>query len=511
MRTRCFMTLAVTVLLMGLTLPLAAQTDPTFLGSFSESFTTFAVTGELAHPGELDWYSFEIIDDDSTVFILAGDVDDAYGIRALLFDAEDTYIGTTDDGLLEATLAAGTYHVRIDSIESTAGNYSLVVLNGIEIESNEGLLESNDLGEMTEETMLFASLLPPGDADFFRFEIPENGLPGDNNALHIVTGGISDGDTILILYQYSETEERYLPIAFDDDSGYGYWSRLLLWPEPGDRYALRVEETMYPLIGIDDYRLSITPVALNVDDEPNDTSAKAMTLLPTLSDAVTWMADGLLNADDSIDFYKLTIDTPGLIQIWTESQPDVGDFDTLLTLYTPSGDRLAENDDSGDSPWSRIVAALEVGEYFVTVEADDYEAVLVPYRLQAMIQSVKTVSETEPNDVDETAELIEWADGEAVLIHAVIGLDEDVDSFRFVLSKETTLIFETGPRAGSTGEYDTTLSVYDDDLWEIAYNDDSNGSWSRIEETLPAGTYYVIVESYYGDESFEYTLLITER
>ena len=66
------------------------------------------------------------------------------------------------------------------------------------------------------------------------------------------------------------------------------------------------------------------------------------------------MADGLLNVGDSIDFYKLTVDAPGLLQIWTGSQANVGDFDTLLTLYTPSGDRLVENDDSGNSLWSRI-------------------------------------------------------------------------------------------------------------------------------------------------------------
>jgi len=499
------------MLLTGLALPLAAQTDPVFLGSFSKPFTTFVVAGELAYPGELNWYSFEVIGDDSTVFILAEGMDDEYGIRALLFDGEDVYIDVTEDGLLEATLAAGTYRIRIDSIESDAASYSLVVLNGIEIESNDGLLESNDLGEVAGEIVLFASLLPAGDADFFRFGIPESGLPGQSNALHIATGGSSDGDTVLILYQYSETEDRYLPIAFDDDSGHTYWSRVLLRPEPGDRYAMRIEETMYPLIGIDDYALLIAPVALNMDDEPNNTSAKATELTPTSPDALTWMADGLLDTGDSIDFYKLTIDAPGLIQIWTESQPEVGDFDTLLTLYTPSGDRLSENADSGDLTWSRIVVSLDEGEYFITIEVDDYEAALVPYRLRAVAQSVKIVTETEPNDTDETAELIEWADGEALLIKAAIDLEGDIDSFQFMLREETTVVFETSPRTGSISDYDTTLAVYDEDLWEVAYNDDANGAWSRIEATLAAGTYYVVVENYYGDETFEYTLLITER
>ena len=510
MRTQCFGTAVVIVLLLGFALPLAAQPDPVFLGSFSEPFTAFTATGELTHPGELDWYSFEVINSDSTIFILAEGTDGEYGIRVLLFDDKDAYIDATEDRLLEATLAAGTYRIRIDSVGNDVRRYSLAVFNGVEIESNDGLLESNNVGEVAGPILLFASLVPPGDADFFRFEILESGLTGMSNALRIEIGGSSSGDTVLILYQYSATEDRYLPIAFDDNSGDGYWSRLLLRPQPGDRYAVRIEETMYPLVGIDDYRLSITPVTVNMDDEPNDTSAKAATLEPTSPDAVTWKADGLLDANDSIDFYKFTIEASGLIQIWTESQPGVGDFDTLLTLYTPSGDHIAENDDSGSSLWSRIVVSLEEGEYFVTVEADSTETLLLPYRLRAVAQSVKVLSETEPNDTDETAELIEWSDGEALLIDAAIGLESDIDSFRFVLSEETTIVFETGPRFGSTGNYDTTLAIYDEDLWEVAYNDDADGSWSRIEATLAAGTYYIIVEGFYSDESFEYALLITE-
>ena len=510
MRTQCLGTAVIIVSLLGFALPLVAQPDPVLLGAFSEPFTTFTVTGELTHPGELAWYSFEVIDNDTTLFILVEGTDGEYGIRVLLFDDEDAYIDAAEDGLLEVMLAAGTYHIRIDSVESDVQGYSLVVFNGVEIESNDGLLEAGGLGEVAEPVLLLASLVPPGDADFFRFEIAESGLMGMSNALRIEIGGPSSGDTVVILYQYSETEDRYLPIAFDDDSGDEYWSRLLLRPQPNGRYAVRIEETGFPLVGIDDYDLSITPVALNMDDEPNDTSAKAVTLEPTLPDAATWMADGVLDADDLIDFYKFTIEIPGLVQIWTESQPGVGDFDTLLTLYTPSGDRLAENDDSGNLSWSRIVASIDDGEYFITVETTGTETSLVPYRLQALAQSVETVVETEPNDTDETAQLIERLDGEALLIEAAIGLESDIDSFRFVLSGETTLVFETGPRSGSTEDHDTTLAIYDEDLWEMAYNDDADGSWSRIETTLAAGTYYVIVEGFYSDESFEYTLLITE-
>jgi len=396
MRTQCFGTAAIIVLLLGFALPLAAQSDPVLLGSFSEDFETFTVVGELTHPGELDWYSFEVIESDSTLFILAEGTDGEYGIRVLLFDDEDTYIDAAEDGLLEVMLRAGTYYIRIDSFETDVQGYTLVVFNGAEIESNDGLLEAGGLGEVAGPVLLVASLMPPGDADFFRFEIPESGLTGMSNALRIDVGGPSSGDTELILYQYIETEDRYLPIVADDDSGEGYWSRVLLRPQPGGRYAVRIEETMFPLVGIDDYDLSITPVVLNMDDEPNDTSAKAATLALMPSNVTSWMADGVLDADDSIDFYKLTIEASALVQIWTESQPGVGDFDTLLTLYTPSGDRLAENDDSGDSLWSRIAASIDAGEYFVTVETSGTETSLVPYRLRAVAQGVTATSEMEP-------------------------------------------------------------------------------------------------------------------
>lgn len=509
MRIRRLSMFLVIALMVGTALSLAALPDPVFLGAFSEPFTTFSVTGELVHPGELDWYAFDIASGDSTVFIFASDVLLEREIRVLLFDSQDEYIDTADGQILEAALPTGTYRIRIDSAESAVQSYSLVVFNGIEVESNDGLLESNDLGELAGPIHLLASLQPAGDADFYRFLVPESGLTGEANALVIETSGSEAADTTLILYQYDETSARYLPILSDDDSGVGYWSRSLLRPQPGGLYALRVEETMFPLAGIDEYVVTVNPIDLQIDVEPNDTSATAITLVPTSQEAVTWNADGLLEADDTIDFYRLVLEVPALLQINTESQAAVGSFDTLLTLYKPNGDIVAEDDDSGDSSWSRIVIALEAGEYYIAVETYGDVTTLVPYHLNVVAGPVKTMTETEPNDVDEVAELIAWNEGESLLIEAAIGLDGDIDSFRFQLNEETTIIFETRPGPGSATDYDTTLSVFDEDLWEVAYNDDAEGSWSRIEETLPAGSYYVVVEGYYDDESFEYSLLIT--
>ena len=497
------------VLLLGLALPLSAQSDPQILGTFSEPFTTFAVVGDLVHPGELDWYTFDIASESATIFVLADGLAGGSGILALLFDADDTYVDVTNDGFLEAVLSSGTYRIRVDSTDSAVQSYSLVVLNGLEIESNDGLVESNDLGELAGSVRLFASAVPAGDADFYRFQVSENGLPNDANALLIRTDGPTSGDTFLVLYQYDEGEGRYLPIAFDDDSGDSYWSQLLVRPQPGDRFAVRVEETVFPLEGIENYSLFVIPVFLTADDEPNNTSTQATELVPESGDALAWSVEGLLDANDTIDFFTVTIEASALVQIYTEAQESVGDYDTLLALYTPDGTLLAESDDSGDTGWSRVSLVLEAGNYVITVEVDEYAAPLLPYRLRATATSVRTVSETEPNDTDETAELVEWVGEEALLIEATIGSEGDIDSYKFVLGEAATVTFETGPRSGSAASNDTTLAIYDEDLWEIAFNDDANGSWSRLEQALDAGTYYIVVEGYFEDETFDYSLLIT--
>jgi len=171
---------------------------------------------------------------------------------------------------------------------------------------------------------------------------------------------------------------------------------------------------------------------------------------------------------------------------------------------------LSENDDSGDSPWSRVMIPLAEGDYTISVGAGFGASGLIPYRLKLGVQSVRRIVESEPNDAAETAAEIEWSAGEAVQVEATIDPFADVDSFRFTLAETATIVIETGPRPGETASHDTTLTLYDESLFEIAYNDDTQGSWSRIEAELPAGTYVAVVESFFGDEVFDYTLLVSE-
>ncbi len=507
MRIYCRLAIGLAIGLLALSHPLSAQSEAIHLGPFDDAaYMTATAEGTLAHPGALQWYAFSIDTEDTRLFIRLEGAD----TRALLFDSNETYLAGSENGDLERALAAGAYLIRVDNTGSGATDYTLLLSNGYERESNEGIAEANDVGTVEGAQLLLGALLPAGDMDVFRFDISDGGLANGANALRIRTGGPRSDDTVLVLYRFDDDAGRYLPIALDDDSGNEYWSRLLIRPEPGARYAVRVEETTFPILGIDRYYLSLEPMTLLSDEEPNDTSATAQDLDVLSSDRSNVVMAGVLGGDDDEDFVRLTLESRFLLHASTEPQPGVGEFDTILRVYTSSGDLLAENDNSRNTAWSSISVPLEAGVYFISVESGSASEDLVPYALYLSVQSMRTVVEIEPNDTDETSQPIVWQTGEALLMEAAIDLSGDVDSFQFTLTEAMTLILETSPRAGESTSYDTTLSVFDEELWEVAYNDDGNGRWSRIESYFEPGTYYVVVESYFDEEAFDYTLMISE-
>jgi hypothetical protein len=409
------------------------------------------------------------------------------------------------------TLSAGTYHLRIDSLAQAKAAYTLIIHNGVESESNDGLVEADDLREISSVVMLSAALWPAGDADYYRFSVPPAGLPDPTNALLIEASGSSDGDTVMVLYRFTDAENRFLPIAFDDDSGDGFWSRLLVLPEPNTQYAVRVEEFLYPYEGIEEYTLAVRPVALSLDPEPNDTAAEAVPLGTPSTQDEPWSVEGILEDDADIDFYSFTLPDRALVDIATTAQADLGFYGTFLTLFGEDETSIASSASGGEGASFRIRVPLPAGEYSVSVEAGQYSASLTPYRLLLFTRPVEQIAEAEPNDEASAAQELSWHAGGSLLVDARIEPEGDVDVFRIVLSETATLAMETGPAIDSQASEDTVLSLYDEDLLQIAYNDDFGETrWSRIEETLAPGTYFIIVEAFYDDESFPYSLLVTE-
>lgn len=482
------------------------------LGELDGPRTTLSVRGELSFPGALSWYSFAIPDGADTVVIRVEPFAESGEIRVLLFDEAREYIDSALENELRVTLHAGTYYLRIDSLAQARAGYTLIIYNGVESESNDGLVEADDLGEISSVVMLSAALWPAGDADYYRFSVPSVGLPDSANALLIEALGSGDGDTVMVLYQLDDEEDRFLPIAFDDDSGDGFWSRLLVLPESGTQYAVRVEEFGYPYEGIEEYTLAVRPVKLTLDPEPNDTAAEAIPMDPAPMEDAGWQAEGVLESPDDVDFYSFTLTDDALVDIATTAQAGLGIYGTFLTLLDEENAPIASSASGGDASSLRIRVPLPAGDYTVSVEAGQYSASLSPYRLLVFPRPVELIAEAEPNDDEDSAQDLLWQPGTAIVVAARIDPEGDVDAYRIVLDETVTITIETGPAVGSQANEDTVLSLYDRDLWQIAYNDDFGGTrWSRIQETLAPGTYYVVVGAYYDADSFPYSLLVTEQ
>lgn len=92
-----------------------------------------------------------------------------------------------------------------------------------------------------------------------------------------------------------------------------------------------------------------------------------------------------------------------------------------------------------------------------------------------------------------------------------IDLLGDADWFQFAVTTPGTYVLQALGAAGQTGSgrlSDPTLTLYDANGNQIAYNDDTTTLNSRIERILAAGTYYAAVRAYGSYSTGDYTLTV---
>ena len=120
------------------------------------------------------------------------------------------------------------------------------------------------------------------------------------------------------------------------------------------------------------------------------------------------------------------------------------------------------------------------------------------------------LTEVEPND--DTASATAYSDPYTAQITA-----GDVDYVSIVLTDASSLIVEVqdlGDGACAAGDLDSRLELFDSTGTSIASNDDIDlwgGNWCSLIDlpSVPAGTYYVKVDSYSATAAFLYKLAIT--
>lgn len=158
-----------------------------------------------------------------------------------------------------------------------------------------------------------------------------------------------------------------------------------------------------------------------------------------------------------------------------------GSGDTTMTLYNSSRTELAYNDDGGSNRNARISQNLSTGRYYVRVQAYSSTASISSYGL-----SVSFVDSYEPDNTSSTASYISVGSNQTHNLSA-----GDVDWVYFDITTPGQYMIET------TGSGDTTMTLYNSSLSQIAYNDDGGSDFNaRISGSFTAGRYYVKVQAY---------------
>ncbi len=467
---------------------------PQALGTLSSSPMTIFVDGTSEYAGDIDWFSFEVGGSAPQSIRLATESDAVWLIVLLAEDSSHIASGTSS---LTHDLAPGRYRVRVQPSELGTGSYMLLLSNALEREPNDGLVEAASLGTLEDEPLsAFAAISPAGDVDFFSFDVPKSSeassASGSSRVVRIETP-CPAGDTLLILYAEDETLGRPVPIARNDDSGEQSWSRLyIVDPEPG-RYTLRVHEYA-DNERIDAYRIVITEMTMS-ETEPNDTLDDATTL-------GALGAGGHLTATQFIaegDIDAFTFDVVASTCVLLETSGPAGG-DSLICLFSETGDDIACDDDGGDSTWSRLSRRLDAGRYLATVRASDQRDSFDYTLTLATTSCPSEGNESEPNDSTGTADLLTLPHDVSAEVAA-----GNADVYRFELETSATVVAETYGEADG----DTTICLLDADGNTIACDDDGgDGLWSLIRYELARGTYFARVELFAGTGTVPYHLVV---
>ncbi|MGJ8611328.1 MAG: ABC transporter substrate-binding protein, partial [Octadecabacter sp.] len=204
--------------------------------------------------------------------------------------------------------------------------------------------------------------------------------------------------------------------------------------------------------------------------------------------------------------YSLRIDTPMSVSLTAENT----DADPILTLFDPSGNWLAENDDF-DGLNSRIdmVTPLPAGDYCIsvdlygdesvpiTVTAKEYDAAEVQLNLFARGEASPPLDGSYP--VTALGEL-------ATRLRQDVNVGSDATWYSFDVYEGGLILVE----AIAQGQGDPVLVMFDDLGREIGYNDDHDGLDSLLTVRVQPGTYLVAVRQL-DDNTQGFIRMVFER
>lgn len=385
---------------------------------------------------------------DTTMFLR-----DAAG-NEIEFDDDD------GDGLCSSItreLFAGTYYLEVhEFLDDGTATYNVgatcTPVTVDEVEPNDTFGTANPIACGETKT---GSHTPNSDVDFWGFTLAVNTT--------IIAEVNCDGDSVLRLFDSGGVQ-----LASDNDSGPGLCSRLVFALAPGN-YSLGINENGQDAIF--EYDVTLTCAEAIACGETKNTS---------------------ISVPGEIDQFILTLATDQLVTL------DVPcDGDAVMTLNDANGNLVAFNDDAvGLCPRLRLV--LTAGTYVILM-SEFLNDGTVNYSLSVTCEPPPPL-ESEPNDDTPQANPIACGDN-------VAGANNpagDLDFYVVTIAARSQIVAETD----CTG--DSTLSLIDSTITEIAFDDNGGaGLCSRLEATVDAGTYYILVRENGNDAVLNYILNVT--
>ncbi|WP_423922595.1 S8 family serine peptidase [Candidatus Poriferisodalis sp.] len=210
---------------------------------------------------------------------------------------------------------------------------------------------------------------------------------------------------------------------------------------------------------------------------------------------------GVLDSASDVDYFRFPVSGTREYFILT-----TGTTDTHGKLYRSSGSLIDSNDDSylSSGPENfKLDGKLTGGTYYI--EVTGYGGSTGAYTLHLQTAADTTgLSDATDIELGSVTRAVLHDTGARSLLD-----DGDIDYFKLELAAETTI---TARASGFVA--DTYGAILNADGSIVATNDDAYLEPTRLQfalrETLAAGTYYIRVEPFFGDDSGLYYLFVYE-
>ncbi|HUM48420.1 MAG TPA: hypothetical protein PLD84_15920, partial [Chitinophagales bacterium] len=232
---------------------------------------------------------------------------------------------------------------------------------------------------------------------------------------------------------------------------------------------------------------NVPPVAN--DAEPNNTKGQAKTL--QLNNQKTGQVGYYYNGvRDTTDWYKLTTDTDGDLELTIKSEN--GEY-VYVTLYDKDGTTLLNSHYSNGTSAQNILG-LAAGNYYLRIYCF-YNYKWADYTIADTLTVAPVANDAEANNTADKA--IVFAENSTVTGHVgyYFNLERDTaDWYQIVTSEDGQIALTIDP---TITEY-VYATLYDQDGTTSLASNYSNSSIVVSADGLAAGTYYVRVYCYYN-------------